>query len=62
MTENNADLKVNTENDKVILRLTQDLMQTMKSVGQFIVEKEQKIFAAYRLLRQFRWDLFEQSP
>lgn len=62
VTENNADLKVAAENDEVILRSTQDLMQTMKSVGQFIVDKEQKIFAAYRLLRQFRWDLLEQLP
>jgi type VI secretion system protein VasJ len=49
-------------NDEVILRSSQDLMQTMKSVGQFIVEKEQKEYAAYRLLRQFRWDLLERLP
>jgi type VI secretion system protein VasJ len=62
ITDNNSGQGVNVDNDEVILRSSQDLMQTMKSVGQFIADKEQKAYASYRLLRQFRWDLLEQLP
>jgi len=61
-TDNNSNQSNNTNNDEVILRSFQDLMQTMKTVGQFIADKEQKPYASYRLLRQFRWDMLEQLP
>ncbi|SCC17644.1 MULTISPECIES: TssA family type VI secretion system protein [Snodgrassella] len=59
---NSANEVVSVANDEVILCSSQDLMQTMKSVGQFIADKEQKEYASYRLLRQFRWDLLERLP
>lgn len=61
-TDNNSNQSNSTDNDEVILRSFQDLMQTMKTVGQFIADKEQKPYASYRLLRQFRWDMLEQLP
>lgn len=60
--DNSSRQSSSIDNDEVILRSSQDLMQTMKSVGQFIADKEQKEYASYRLLRQFRWDLLERLP
>lgn len=47
---------------ETVLRSSQDLMGTMKAIGQFIQTQEKNQWAAFRLLRQFRWDLLTRLP
>lgn len=47
---------------KTVLRSSQEVLDTMRTVGRFITEQEMNEWAAARLLRVFRWDLLRQLP
>ncbi|MDF7675603.1 TssA family type VI secretion system protein [Neisseriaceae bacterium ESL0693] len=47
---------------KAVLRSSQDVLDTMRTVARFISDQEQNEWASARLLRVFRWDLLRQLP